>query len=266
MKRRLMLLSSYKLHSSTTPFSYQVTIIQLSRYRVTYFNFDWMKIDKFIQISAAAFARPRSCYIISSKWRIFRIIKFERIENVPSQSSGYRHNEFISEGAADEKKKKKQGTGNRKIKGAEECGISNEDLTTHLTDDSGQPQRNMREWNLDRTKKNIHLYKDISTGKDWDLKRDNGWTGVEFLHTFRKVGFETSSYLIPFLLYDDHRIVLDPRNHPIKDDRDIPSTLSSKVEGGLNTLKMKRGAMATNRSRPSQDNAEGRRQYDRPPL
>ena len=34
-------------------------------------------------------------------------------------------------------------------------------------------------------------------------------------------------------MYDDGRVVLSTDNHPVKDYRDIPLTVSSEVEGGL---------------------------------
>ena len=74
----------------------------------------------------------------------------------------------------------------------------------------------------------------LESQRDWDLERDNGWTGVELLYTF---DFENSDYQPPQYevnwMYDEGRVVLDLNGHPVKDFRDIPLTLSSEVEGAL---------------------------------
>ena len=68
--------------------------------------------------------------------------------------------------------------------------------------------------------------------KDWDLERDHGWNGIDVLCIFAKLDHETPRYEVSWM-YDEGRVVLNPDNHPINDHRNIPSTLSSNIEGAL---------------------------------
>ena len=71
----------------------------------------------------------------------------------------------------------------------------------------------------------------LESQKDWDLERDNGWTGIEVLFEFA-VPKHTRSSNVSWL-FDEGRVVLDLDNDPVKDYKDIPLTLSSEVEGAL---------------------------------
>ena len=76
----------------------------------------------------------------------------------------------------------------------------------------------------------------LQSQKDWNLERDDGWTGVEVLFKFDKERFNQDtpnpSYEVP-CLYEEGCIVLDLDNHPLKAYESIPLTLSSKVEHAL---------------------------------
>ena len=72
----------------------------------------------------------------------------------------------------------------------------------------------------------------LDSQRHWDLERDNGWTGVEFLFTFHNDNLPTPNYEL-FWMYHNDRLVLDLDHHPVLDYKDIPLTVSSQVEGGL---------------------------------
>ena len=72
----------------------------------------------------------------------------------------------------------------------------------------------------------------LESQKDWDLERDNGWTGVEVLFILDNPKHKRPTYKVPWM-FDEERVVLDLDNDPVKDYRDIPLTLSSEVEGAL---------------------------------
>ena len=85
-----------------------------------------------------------------------------------------------------------------------------------------------------RGKNSLDVTAFLESQKNWDLERDNGWTGVEFLfhYDYESVGLEEPSYKVPWMYYDGC-VVLDLDNHPVNDYRDIPLTVSSKIEGEL---------------------------------
>ena len=76
----------------------------------------------------------------------------------------------------------------------------------------------------------------LQSQKDWNLSRDDGWTGVEVLFEIDKERFnhDTPNPMskVPWL-YEDGCIVLDLDDHPLKAYESIPLTVSSKVEGEL---------------------------------
>ena len=76
----------------------------------------------------------------------------------------------------------------------------------------------------------------LQSQKDWNLKRCDGWTGVEVLFEIDKERFNEDTpnptFEVPWL-YEDGCIVLDLDDHPLKAYESIPLTISSKIEGGL---------------------------------
>ena len=76
----------------------------------------------------------------------------------------------------------------------------------------------------------------LQSQKDWNLKRDDGWTGVEVLFEIDKERFNNDTpnpmSKVPWL-YEDGCIVLDLADRPLKAYESIPLTISSIVEGEL---------------------------------
>ena len=76
----------------------------------------------------------------------------------------------------------------------------------------------------------------LQSQKDWNLKRDDGWTGVEVLFGYDRGRFRehtpNPTYDVPWL-YEDGCVVLDLDGQPLKAYESIPLTISSKVEGAL---------------------------------
>ena len=76
----------------------------------------------------------------------------------------------------------------------------------------------------------------LQSQKDWNLERDDGWTGVEVLFAFDKEQFNNNTpnptYEVQWL-YEDGCVVLDLDERPLKAFESIPLTLASNVEGGL---------------------------------
>ena len=92
---------------------------------------------------------------------------------------------------------------------------------------SGHPRK--------RGRKHLDVTSFLESQKDWDFERDNGWIGLEILYMFDPINSPKPTYQI-LPMYDDERIVLDLNNHPVRMFRDIPLTLSSKVDAGLITV------------------------------
>ena len=74
----------------------------------------------------------------------------------------------------------------------------------------------------------------LASQKYWDLERDHGWANItnDVLFIFTPLDIAIPTYKVSWL-YNDGLVVLDVDNHPIKDYKDIPLTLSSRVEGAL---------------------------------
>ena len=71
----------------------------------------------------------------------------------------------------------------------------------------------------------------LDTQKDWDLERDHGWIQTPWLYEFH-LDHELPEYEVLWMFHEG-RVVLSLDNHPVKNYRDIPLTVSSKVEGAL---------------------------------
>lgn len=65
--------------------------------------------------------------------------------------------------------------------------------------------------------------------QDWGFERHQR---PEILHQYQKAGHKNPTYAVPIWVYNGN-IVLDHEDHPILAFRNMPATISTKVEGGL---------------------------------
>lgn len=65
--------------------------------------------------------------------------------------------------------------------------------------------------------------------QDWGFERHQR---PEILHQYEKAGYQNLAYPVPIWVYNG-KVVLDYEDHPILAFRNMPATISTKVEGGL---------------------------------
>lgn len=65
--------------------------------------------------------------------------------------------------------------------------------------------------------------------QNWGFERDQR---PEILHQYEKAGYKNPTYFVPIWIHKD-KVVLDYEDHPILAFRNMPATISTQVEGGL---------------------------------